>query len=135
MNFFLFVIAFLLIFLTVIVIIVLAFIRRGVKKIKQAVTGDYDDEETFRRMADKHYRGKSGDPQFDKDYFKSSTGSTTTDGKQRTGQQKTWGQQQQQTRRTTTTREGVTIIDERSPSNQRKIFAEDEGEYVEFEES
>jgi hypothetical protein len=135
MNFFLFVIAFLLIFLTVIVIIVLAFIRRGVKKIKQAVTGDYDDEETFRRMADKHYRGKSGDPQFDKDYFKSSTGSTTTDGKQRTGQQKTWGQQQQQTRRTTTTREGVTIIDERSQSNQRKIFAEDEGEYVEFEES
>ena len=135
MNFFLFVIAFLLIFLTVIVIIVLAFIRRGVKKIKQAVTGDYDDEETFRRMADKHYRGKSGDPQFDKDYFKSSTGSTTTDGKQRTGQQKTWGQQQQQTRRTTTTQEGVTIIDERSQSNQRKIFAEDEGEYVEFEES
>jgi hypothetical protein len=105
-------------------------------ELHNSTTGSVDGMAgVFRRMADKHYRGKSGDPQFDKDYFKSSTGSTTTDGKQRTGQQKTWGQQQQQTRRTTTTREGVTIIDERSQSTQRKIFAEDEGEDVEFDES
>ena len=134
MKFFGAVIIFLLAFLAVIVMIVFLFARRLILRFRQYITGDYDDE-TVRRMSDKYYRGDGDGPQFDKDYFKSSTGSTTTDGKQRTGQQKTWGQQQQQTRRTTTTREGVTIIDERSQSNQRKIFAEDEGEYVEFEES
>jgi len=133
MNIFLFVIGFLLIFLTVIVMIVLAYIRRGVKKIKQAVTGDYDDEEAFRRMADKHYRQKES-PQFDKDYFKSKTGSTTSDGKQQ--QARPQQQQQQQTKRQarSTQAGNVTIIDERDPREQRKIFNDNEGEYVEFEE-
>ena len=42
---------------------------------------------------------------------------------------------QQNTRRTTTTKEGVTIIDQRPPSaNRRKIFSDNEGEYVDFKE-
>ena len=129
MRLFIFVIAFLLVFLAVVVLVVLNYLRRGVKKITKVVTGDYDDDEAFRRMADKHYRGKKGDPQFDKDYFKSKTGSTTSDGKQqRPGKQSA----QQDTRRAASQPGGITIIDERA--GQRKIFAEDEGEYVEFTE-
>lgn len=137
MKLFFFVIAFLLAFLAVVVLVVLNYLRRGVKKIAKVVTGDCDDDENFRRMADKHYRGKQTGPQFDKDYFKSKTGSTTNDGKQqqRGGQQQTGPQQAgQQTRRTATQADGVTVIDERAHTGQRKIFAEDEGEYVEFTE-
>ena len=36
---------------------------------------------------------------------------------------------------TTRTSDGVTIIDRRSPEETKKIFAPNEGEYVEFEEN
>ena len=43
--------------------------------------------------------------------------------------------QQRSTQRTTQTSDGVTIIDQREPNEaDKKIFASDEGEYVEFEE-
>ena len=146
MKLFVFVIGFLIVFFTIVIIVILHYLRKGMKHFAKTVTGDIDEEEAFRRMADKHYRGKNKDPKFDKDYFKSSTGSTTSDGKQthhqnqrKAGQQnqqqsQSQQQQQQQTRRTTTTQEGVTIIDERTHTDQRKIFADDEGEYVEFTE-
>lgn len=49
------------------------------------------------------------------------------------------GQHQQtdssQSYRQTQTRDGITIIDQRSPEDsQKKIFAPDEGEYVEYRE-
>ena len=41
----------------------------------------------------------------------------------------------QQQNRTTRTAEGVTIVDKRDPSTaNKKIFAQDEGEYVDFKE-
>ena len=127
MKLFLFVIIFLLIFVAAIVMLLLNYLRRGIKKLQQAVTGDYDDEETFRRMSEKNYRARNNGPNFDKDYFKSK--STGSDGATRQQQD-----QSQSTRRTTTTHEGVTIIDDREQGEQRKIFNDDEGEYVEFEE-
>lgn len=48
-------------------------------------------------------------------------------------QQRKW--QRPQERRRTTTSSGVTIIDERSrEETERKIFTQDEGEYVDFVE-
>ncbi len=126
MKFFFFVIGFLILFLAAIVLVALRFLRRAFQKVQKAVTGDYDDEETFRRMANKHYRPKSGDPNFDKDYFKSKSSSAEGVG----GQPKEKPRQQ----RTTTTASGVTIIDERADEEQRKIFSDDEGEYVDYQE-
>lgn len=124
MNLFFGVIFFLIAVVAVFVLAALMFIRKKVIRIKKIMTGDLDDEETFKRMADKHYRGNANDPKFGKDYFKSA-GSTS--GKK---------QQKQQTkhRTTTTTTEGVTIIDDRPHEDRRnKIFNEGEGEYVDYE--
>ena len=129
MKFFGAVIIFLLVFLGIIVLVILHYILKAVRRFRKIVTGDIDDEEVFRRMADKHYRGKSGDPQFDKDYFK---GSGT-----RRKANSTSGNTQQSARQghTTTTDDGVIIIDNRQPGQaSRKIFNDNEGEYVEFTE-
>ena len=126
------VIIFLLTFFAVVVIIALYHIRKFVIRIRKHLTGDIDDE-TFKRMADKHYRGDGEGPQFDKDYFKGSGSQRRGFGHQRpngAGQQTT----QQSSRQTTTTSEGVTIVDERTQQDRKKIFAQDEGEYVEFTE-
>lgn len=122
MQLFFCVIAFLLAFVLVIAFVALQFIWRGVQKFRRTMTGDLDDEETFRRMADKHYRGKD-DPKFDKDYFK---GCSSSRGSQRQGQTTQ--------RTTTTTAEGVTIIDDRTQNERKKIFGKDEGEYVDYQE-
>jgi hypothetical protein len=81
-------------------------------------------------MANKYYykeKGKNDGPQFDDNYFKGNPNSW----KKRGQQQK----QHQQAARTTRTSDGVTIVDNRQPSEvNKKIFAQDEGEYVEFSE-
>ena len=138
MHFFLAVIAFLLVFLAVVVLVLLHYVRKGIIKFKKAVTGDYDDEETFKRMADKHYRGKN-DPNFDKDYFRSagssrSGGSSQGSGSSQSGGFGRGGENQEQAKRTTTTSDGVTIIDERPDDERRKIFNDGEGEYVDYQE-
>ena len=69
MKFFGFVILFLIAFVAVVVLIVLFYVRKGIIRFRQHLTGDYD-EETFKRMADKHYRGDGRGPQFDSNYFK-----------------------------------------------------------------
>ena len=122
MQLFLGVIVFLLIVMAMLILVGLHYIRKGVLKVRKIMTGDLDDEETFRRMADKHYRGKD-DPEFDKDYFKRSQSSKKTD-----------SQQPRQKQRTTTTTEGVTIIDDRTNDERRKIFEDNEGEYVDYQE-
>jgi hypothetical protein len=132
MKFFGAVIIFLIAFFAVVLLIVFFFIRKLVIRFRQHLTGDYD-EETFKRMADKHYRGDGRGPQFEKDYFKG-TG-TSRNGSGYTKQQRQEHQHNQTQCHTTTTDEGVTIIDNRQPNKtDRKIFTHDEGEYVEFTE-
>lgn len=79
------------------------------------------EEEYFRRTSNKYYH-KEETANFSKDYFKS-----CDKGKDEKQQQDS----EKKTARQTTSSEGVTIIDER---DDRKIFNNDEGEYVEFEE-
>lgn len=101
-------------------------IRRRIRNIRDNMEENFDDE-AFRRMADKnYYRNRRNDaPQFDDDYFK---------GSNKSGTQGT-GKSQTQSRRTTQTAGGVTIIDSRDPQQaDKKIFAHDEGEYVDFTE-
>ncbi len=131
MKFFGAVIIFLLSFLVVILLIALFFLRKLFIKIRRNVTGDYD-EETVRRMSEKHYKGEDDGPKFEKDYFKGSGQQGQYRPKQNSQNQK---QQKHDQQRTATTREGITIIDNRSnEESQRKIFEKDEGEYVDFVE-
>ena len=98
-------------------------VRRRMNDFRKAMEDNMDNE-AFRRMADKNYYRKGGgtnETPFDDDYFKGAANS---------------GKQQQQTRRTTRTAGGVTIIDDRSPDQRnKKIFAQDEGEYVDYVEN
>lgn len=127
MKFFGAIIFFLIVFLVVMAMIALIFLRRLFLRLRQHLTGDYD-EETVRRMSDKYYRGDGDGPQFDKDYFKG-TGSS----RQYRGNQQS--RKRPQESRRTTTAAGITIIDERSREEaERKIFTQDEGEYVDFVE-
>ena len=125
MKLFGFVVLFLIAFLASLAIIALIHIRRSFIRIRQHLTGDYDDE-TVKRMSEKYYRGDGNDHQFDENYFKGS------------GSRKSYrpnSRSQQQARQTTTTKEGVTIIDGRSNQDRhKKIFSDNEGEYVEFTE-
>ncbi len=61
---------------------------------------------------------------FDKDYFKSSGSSKREEPKT----------EKENTTRRTTTSSGVTIIDDRETEGKKKIFDNNDGEYVEFEE-
>ena len=124
MQLFFGVIGFLLLFVALLVVVALYYLRKGVIRFRKAMTGDLDDEETFRRMTDKHYRGKDT-PEFDKDYFKSAGSSSRA---------KTSSESTDSYRTTTTTAEGVTIIDGRPRENRRKIFDSQEGEYVDYQE-
>ena len=81
-------------------------------------------EEEFERLSKKHYRKSDDSPNFDADYFK------TTDKKQ-----KQKSQQQQTSSRTFRTADGITITDHRTQNQNKKIFAQDEGEYVDFKEN
>jgi len=109
----------LLVILTIAVLVVFYFLRKGYRYIKRVASGEMTDEE-FERLSKKNYRRKDG-PSFDKDYFK--------------GTNRQQSQQQSTQRRTTRTAEGFTIVDRRDPNKtSKKIFAPDEGEYVEFTE-
>ena len=99
------------------------------KRAERAARKAAKEEEYFRRTSQKHYRKEVKAEDFGKDYFKS-TNDETAKGKQ--SEQKTTA------RRKTTSSDGVTIIDERQPTEsapkEKKIFDDSEGEYVEFEE-
>lgn len=124
MNAFVAVIVFLLVCAAIAVLLVLFYVRKAVIRFKRFLTGDYDDE-TIQRMANKHYRGNGEGPKFDKDYFKG------------TGGKRKGAAEPQQQRTTVVNHEGedVTIIDDRSTTDRKKkIFTQDEGEYVEYTE-
>ena len=104
-------------------------VRKRMRTIREAMEDSMQDD-AFQRMADKYYwrKHKEQGPMFDEDYFKGDPNRTS-----RHQQEK---QKQQQTRRTTRTADGVTIIDEHATDRaNKKIFAQDEGEYVDFTEN
>jgi hypothetical protein len=132
------VIIFLILFMAVLVMIAFFYLRKLFLKFQRHITGDYD-EETFKRMADKHYKGDGDGPKFDKDYFKGSgmqnRGFRNWNAEQTAKPNAGKEQRTKQSSARTTTTEGITIIDERNyQKSKQKIFEKDEGEYVDFVE-
>ena len=139
-----------LIAIAVIVMLVINFTYRSIKKLRQEAEDNYyrnqkEKEQKERRpFGDDYFKGSKGGPRqsrtqaqyeqreqarreqrnpFGDDYFK-------------TTQQEQPRQQadQKDTARKTTTSSGVTIIDDRDTEDKRKIFDHSDGEYVEFTE-
>ena len=135
-----------LIAIAIIVMLVINFTYRSVKKLRQEVEDNY-----YRNQKQKEQKERNP---FGGDYFKGSKGGrrqsrTQAQYEQREqpkrenpfGEDYFKGKQQEQpkqqaekkdTARKTTTSSGVTIIDDRE--SDKKIFNKDDGEYVEFEE-
>lgn len=124
MEFFLIIFIIVILIVAAILLVALFYLRKGYRFIKRMTNGEMTDEE-FERLSKKYYkRTDTNDLDFDDDYFK------TTD-----KQQKQKKQSQQQTNsRTFRTADGITITDQRAPNRDKKIFAQDEGEYVDFKE-
>ena len=119
-------------------LVVFYYLRKGFKIVKKMASGEMTDEE-FERLSKKFHKAGGTTFKFDNDYFKGA--STTQQQYQqqarqnaRNGQGSQGDQSLKQERSTFKTKEGVTIVDERSSQNNKKIFAQDEGEYVEFTE-
>jgi hypothetical protein len=126
-----------LIIISIIVMVVINFTYRGVKKLKEQAEDDYYRHQKEKEQKEKH--------PFGKDYFKSAAPkkqqTTTRPNKpkeERPRQQQTAESDfQKETARSTKTtdrKSNVTIIDDRQTGNKRKIFDDQDGEYVEFEE-
>ena len=113
----------------VVTLLVLHYMHKGMDLFRKMFSGEFTDEEV-ERLSQKHYRARN-DQQFGEEYFKRSSVSVEEPFEQ--PQQKA---QYRKSSTTTATPEGVTIIDERSTNrNNRKIFQDDEGEYVDFSEA
>ena len=135
-----------LIAIAIIVMLVINFTYRGVKKLRQDMEDNYyrnqkqKEQKEKNPFGDDYFKGsKSGRPKsrtqaqyeqreqpkrenpFGDDYFK---------GKQQ--EQPKQQAEKKDTARKTTTSSGITIIDDRD--QERKIFDHSDGEYVEFEE-
>ena len=135
-----------LIAIAIIIMLVINFTYRGVKKLRQDMEDNYyrnqkqKEQKEKNPFGDDYFKGsKSGRPKsrtqaqyeqreqpkrenpFGDDYFK---------GKQQ--EQPKQQAEKKDTARKTTTSSGVTIIDDRD--QERKIFDHSDGEYVEFEE-
>lgn len=119
-------------------LVVFYYLRKGFKIVKKMASGEMTDEE-FERLSKKFHKAGGTTFKFDNDYFKGAGTTQQQYQKQarqnaRNGQGSQGDQSQKQERSTFKTKEGVTIVDERSSQNSKKIFAQDEGEYVEFTE-
>lgn len=119
-------------------LVVFYYLRKGFKIVKKMASGEMTDEE-FERLSKKFHKAGGTTFKFDNDYFKGASTTQQQYQKQarqnaRNGQGSQDGQSLKQERSTFKTKEGVTIVDERSSQNSKKIFAQDEGEYVEFTE-
>jgi hypothetical protein len=137
-----------LIAIAVIVMLVINFMYKGVKKIRQEAEDNYYRNQKMKEQKEKN--------PFSNDYFKGSKNERPKSRTQAQYEQREQsrrenpfgddyfkGKRQEQTkadkkedtaRRTTTTSSGVTIIDDRDTEDKRKIFDHSDGEYVEFEE-
>ena len=138
-----------LIAIAIIVMLVINFTYRSVKKLRQEVEDNYyrnqkqKEQKERNPFSDDYFKGsKGGRPKsrtqaqyeereqpkrdrnpFGDDYFKS-----------RQQEQSKQEAEKKGTARKTTTSSGVTIIDGRDTEDKRKIFDRSDGEYVEFEE-
>ena len=127
MEFFLIIFVIFILVIAAVLLVVLYYLRKGYRFIKRMTNGEMTEEE-FERLSKKNYRRKDYEGfDFDDDYFK------TTDKNQKQKKQKK--NQQQTSSRTFRTADGITITDQRTSNRDKKIFAQDEGEYVDFKES
>ena len=127
MEFFLIIFVIFILIIAAVLLVVLYYLRKGYRFIKRMTNGEMTEEE-FERLSKKNYRRKDYEGfDFDDDYFK------TTDKNQKQKKQKK--NQQQASSRTFRTADGITITDQRNSHREKKIFAQDEGEYVDFKES
>jgi len=128
-----------LILISIIVMVVINFSYRGIKKMREQAEDNYYRKEKEKEQKEKH--------PFGKDYFKSAAPKKQQTPKSNKPKEEKPRQQQPQqaaesdfkkdtARRTTTTGSNgnVTIIDDREAGGKRKIFDDKDGEYVEFEE-
>ena len=136
-----------LIAIAIIVMMVINFTYKSVKKLREEVEDNYYRNQKMKEQKEKY--------SFNNDYFKSSKGGRRQSRTQAQYEQREQasrdknpfgddyfkGKQQEQpkadqknTARRTTTSSGVTIIDDRDQEEKRKIFDHSDGEYVEFEE-
>ncbi len=126
MEFFLIIFVIFILIIAAVLLVVLYYLRKGYRFIKRMTNGEMTEEE-FERLSKKNYRRKDYEGfDFDDDYFK------TTDKNQKQKKQKK--NQQQTSSRTFRTADGITITDQRTSNRDKKIFAQDEGEYVDFKE-
>ena len=126
MQFFLGIIVFGLIAIAIIAMIVINFMYRNVKRLRE-------DAEDFIYRRGKRNEQKERNP-FGEDYFKSSRKPGSQGAKSRGSRSSSSDSEstERKTARRTTTSGGVTIIDERPED--KKIFDKADDEYVEFEE-
>ena len=112
-----------LIIIAIIVMVIINFTYRGVKKMREQM-----DDDRYRHMREKEHKEKHP---FGKDYFKSAgpkKQQTTARPANKSQEEKPKPQEQPRQQG------NVTIIDDRQTGDKRKIFDDKDGEYVEFEE-
>ena len=121
-----------LILITAFVMIVIYLSYKGIRKLKQEAEENY-----YRNQKRKEQKEKNP---FGEDYFKSASSKKQQVKSQYQPRQATYqGKVRQEppkedTARSKTTSSGVTVIDDRSSDEKRKIFDRSDDEYVEFEE-
>ena len=129
-----------LIIIAIIVMVVINFTYKGIRKLKEEVEDNYYRSQKLKEQKE---RNPFGD-----DYFKSaSTSKAKPKPKAKSDQQERPKERVQErpyerpqtkaeekTARSQTASSGVTIIDDRDAEDKRKIFDHSDGEYVEFEE-
>lgn len=123
-----------LIIIAIIVMVIINFTYKGIRKIKEEVEENYYRNQKLKEQKEKN--------PFGDDYFKSASPSKNKPKAKSEKQERPQERQQERQRpkpeentaRSQTTSSGVTIIDDRNVEDKRKIFDNSDGEYVEFEE-
>ena len=121
-----------LILITAFVMIVIYLSYKGIRKLKQEAEENYYRNQKRKEQKEKY--------PFGEDYFKSASSRKQQARSQYQTRQEPYQenvrqeQPKEDTARSKTTSSGVTIIDDRSSDEKRKIFDRSDGEYVEFEE-
>lgn len=125
-----------LIIIAILVMVVINFTYKGVRKLKEEVEESYYRSQKLKEQKE---RNPFGD-----DYFKSASTTKSKpknkvrNDKQEHTQERPYERPQtkaeEKTARSQTASSGVTIIDDRNAEDKRKIFDHSDGEYVEFEE-
>ena len=125
-----------LIIIAIIVMVVINFTYKGIRKLREEVEDSYYRNQKLKEQKEKN--------PFGDDYFKSASTSKAKprtkaksdkqDYAQERVQERSQAKVEEKTARSQTSSSGVTIIDDRDAEDKRKIFDHSDGEYVEFEE-